>query len=569
MLRTLNFAFGVLVAALAAWQIGMLLQVWSIRATYPYDIEWMEGATLISALRVTQGLPLYGMPEATYIPFIYPPLYAWVVGGLASIFPFGYTLGRVVSIVGTLTGAGALVFGARDAGARWPMAFGCAAIFLGTWEETGAFFDLVRIDGLSIALIGWALVLAVGDTPRRAIAGGLMLALAFTCKHHAAALGFPIAAALWYRDGRAQALRFGLAAAIPALLFVIAMEIGTGGRFLLWLVEVPSRHGIVGDRFWPTVEVKSWSPFRHELSGAGLEVFAATPLLWLAAGGTAAIAIARDVRSAGLGGAVLRLFGGLGVVGALGNAALLATPDLARRGGGYVIEALWSALAVIAVLVLLTMLARARTPLAASRRFFYWTFTSMVGFAVISLMRGHVGGFTNVLIPMMWLQALWPALLVRRAGEGVAGLTLSALVAGQIWLGHANYTKHIPTTADRQQGDALIAELRELPGPVLLTDAPYYAVMAGHEPSFALIALWDISDKDCPPEAGTAVIRELLRQHYWKSGVFPDGKPGSGIEREYERVRKLKAPGPRTFTGWAVKFRQVWGPKAETGRDQP
>ena len=556
---------GVLVAVLAVWQIATLLHVWSVRATYPYDIEWMEGATLISALRVTQGLPLYGAPDATYIPFIYPPLYAWVVGSLASIFPFGYTLGRVVSIVGTLTGAGALVFGAREAGARWPVALGCAAIFLGTWEETGAFFDLVRIDGLSIALLGWALVLAVGNTPGRAIAGGLMLAAAFTCKHHAAAVGFPIAAALWFRDGRAQALRFGLAAAIPALLFVIAMEIGTGGRFLLWLVEVPSRHGIVGERFWPTVKVQSWSPFTPVRFGAGLEVMAATPLVWLAAVGAFGMAVGRDVRSAGLGATTLRLFAALGVVGALGNAALLFTPGLARLGGEYAVEGLWAVLGLVALVGLLVLLARARTALVTSPRFFYWTFVSMAGFVVISLMRGHVGGFTNVLIPMMWLQALWPALLVRRAGEGGWGLALSALVAGQIWLGHADYARQIPTASDRLQGDALIAELRELPGPLLITNAPYYAVLAGHEPSFALIALWDISDKACPPAAGAAVIRKLLRQHHWKSAVFADGKPGSGIDRDYERVRKLKAPGPRTFTGWTVKFRQVWGPKSEEG----
>ncbi len=501
MRQRLRFLVDVLLIVLALRQILSLCYVWWQRVGYPYDIEWMEGATLISALRVTQGLPLYGMPDPTYIPFIYPPLYAWVVAALSSVFPFGYTLARSVSIAGTLAAAGALVFGARDAGARWSTALACAAIFLGTWEETGTFFDLVRIDGLSIALIGWALVLAVGRTPRRIVAGGLVLAVAFACKHHAAIFGFPIAAALLYRDGRASALRFTLAALVPSLAFLVAMQIGTGGRFLLWLVEVPSHHGIVGSRFWPSIAVSSWSPFRYKLDGAGMEVLQATPIVWFAA--------------------IVTLAGAL----------------------------------------------RDRASLKRSPRFLYWLLVSATGLFVVSLMRGHVGGFTNVLIPMMWIQALWPALITRRAGEGAVGMAVSVLLAGQIVLGQADYSREIPTAENARQSAALIAEIRDLPGPVLLPDAPYYAVLAGHEPCFALIALWDISDAAAPRGAGVGVIRKALHDQYWKSGVFTQGKPGSGIERTYQRSRSLKHKGAPTFTGWRARLTEVWSPKPRAAAD--
>lgn len=493
--RGLAIGLDLVVVGLALRQLISLAAVVAQRVVYPYDIEWMEGATLISALRVTEGLPLYGTPDPTYIPFIYPPLYAWVVAALSSVFPFGYTLARSVSIAGTLAAAGALVFGAREAGARWSTAIACAAIFLGTWEETGSFFDLVRIDGLSIALIGWALVLSVGSTPRRAILGGLMLALAFACKHHAAIFGFPIAAALLYRDGRAQALRFGLAALVPALLFVIGMELFTGGRFLLWLVQVPSHHGIVANRFWPSIDVSSWSPLRFTLTGAGMEVLKATPIVWLCA-----------------------------------IVALVA--------------ALWD-----------------RAGLKASPRFGYWLLVSATGLFVVSLMRGHVGGFTNVLIPMMWVQALWPALIARRAGDGVGGMVLSVLLGAQIVLGQSEYTRQTPTAEAARQDAALIEEIRALPGPVLLPHAPYYAVLAGHPPSFALIALWDISDPKVPPAAGAGVIKRALREQHWKSGVFPQGKIEPAVGRAYARSKSLKHKGAPTLTGYRVKLTDVWTPK--------
>jgi hypothetical protein len=185
----------------------------------------------------------------------------------------------------------------------------------------------------------------------------------------------------------------------------------------------------------------------------------------------------------------------------------------------------------------------------------------VTGFFVVSLMRGHVGGFTNVLIPMMWIQALWPSLASRRAGEGLGGIVLSALVAAQVWLGGSDYTQEIPTPAEKRQTDALIEEIRALPDPVLLPHAPYYAVLAGHEPSFALIALWDVSDSTVPRAAAPVAITRALRSNYWASGVFPAAKPGSGVEKSYARARPLVHKGPPTLTGWRVKLADVWMPK--------
>ena len=87
------------IAGLAA--LGLLLYTAAGRYDYPYDIEWMEGGLLTHAWRVREGLPLYVEPSVDFVPFIYPPLYAWVLGTLGHVFELGYPLGRLLSLAGT------------------------------------------------------------------------------------------------------------------------------------------------------------------------------------------------------------------------------------------------------------------------------------------------------------------------------------------------------------------------------------------------------------------------------------------------------------------------------------
>ena len=61
-----------------AMAIGIGALLWrtvSPRLSYPYDLEWMEGGMLLHADRVMQAEPLYVLPSADFIPFIYTPLY--------------------------------------------------------------------------------------------------------------------------------------------------------------------------------------------------------------------------------------------------------------------------------------------------------------------------------------------------------------------------------------------------------------------------------------------------------------------------------------------------------------
>jgi hypothetical protein len=113
--------------------------------------------------------------------------------------------------------------------------------------------------------------------------------------------------------------------------------------------------------------------------------------------------------------------------------------------------------------------------------------------------RLHSGGWDDVVIPA----AAGVALLV---GHGVAALRrapprrwrclATALLVGPlvVQLVQLRYplSAQIPTAADRQAGDRLVATLRQLPGQVVVLDHPWYAVMAGKATSAQEEAIYEV-----------------------------------------------------------------------------
>ena len=244
------FGLAILLGMLSFW-------LWTVaqRITYPYDLEWMEGGMLIHALRVKESLGLYVEPSADFIPYIYPPLYPWLLAHLSSIFSLGYPLGRGVSVVGTLMATTAIIVALRNEGVSRSVAFLSGAIFLSTFEDSGTFFDLTRADSLMLGLLGWAVVLARMGSLRWA---GLLCWLAFLTKHNAAIVGIPVVLWIGKEHGVQKAMQFALWSALPALLSIGFLQMTTNGLFLTYLLDVPSHHPIVAYRFMWLSEYEMW-----------------------------------------------------------------------------------------------------------------------------------------------------------------------------------------------------------------------------------------------------------------------------------------------------------------------
>ncbi|MBN1336991.1 MAG: hypothetical protein JXB39_13620 [Deltaproteobacteria bacterium] len=449
------------------------------RLSYPFDLEWMEGGMLTHALRVSQGLPLYVEPGPEFIPFIYPPLYPWVVGTLGRLGEVSYTLGRAVSVAGTVVACLLLVVGVARERLRWTAGVAAAALFLSCYDEVGAFFDIVRTDGLLVALLGGALLACRRATRPMLATGGVFLALAFATKHSVAVLGIPIAIVLWREYGWRRALWFAAWSMGPALAFTLVMEIASQGRFLEYVLLVPATHPIVGQRVFPLSEKELASAFPLALAAA-------------------AVALLFRFRH--------RSFG-----------------------------------------------------------FRYWTPVALTGLVLVVLMRGHHGGYLNVLIPGFWLLSLLAGIglgLGFRA-HPLLHLALAGLVAHQVWSGGWTPSRYTPTQADRRAGEQVLDILRSYPGPVLMPHSPWYPVLVGKEPSFALIALWDVTHSRTPFPDTNDRIAQALRERRYDAVILASERFRWGLNQSYERVRAITLPGRALFpkTGWRARPRYVYEPR--------
>lgn len=533
---------------LPAWLtlVGLTVYGMASRLCYPYDLEWMEGGQLAHGWRILHGRPLYPEPGIEWIPYIYPPGHAAVLAALGSVVELGAPVGRVVSWLGTalsMVGITALV-GRQGAGpGRWFAGLAAAGVFLGCWQASGAFLDLVRPDALALGLWLVALALAFEKRPALQITAGLLLAAAFAVKHPMAAWGLPVALGLWARDGRvAGALRFGLSALIPAAILVLWLQWSTGGTFLTYLLEVPASHPTVGLRILPG------TPWEWGSALPVAVVAAAGWVLWRAVGS------GRWAVGLGLAGVAVAV----GVAGWwLPEPRGVPYTQLGALSGGVGLAMLAVAAVVLPV--------RALTGATLDRRWTAALLVGAMGLVVASWMRGHVGGFVNVHLPLFALTAVGVGLAAAHLSRSTVGVAVAvAVIAAQ--LGHSAWTldlEHlVPTEEDRRAGDRVVELLSAQEGPVWSPVSPWLAVQAGHEPGPHLIAIWDVGNhRDGPWHGSRDRFTDAVKGHHW--GVIVDGRTSIGfqVRRYYYPTERFVLGGRfRPRTGFNNRPEGLWTP---------
>ncbi len=545
--------------ALAGWLLWQLCVVWAGRLPYPYDLEWMEGGMLAHAWRLQHGLPLYVEPGPDWVPFLYPPGYPAVLAALGMVFELGAPLGRAVSLSGSLAAAAAIAWiVARRGGSALYGALG-GVVFLGTYPDAGGFHDIVRNDGLFLGLIGWSVAMATERGRAAPIVSGLLLFLAFLVKHNGAMLGVPILAGFWLRDGRWPALKFALSSIVPAAAATGALQIATGGLFLTYLLSVPASHVIVGERILP---------------GTPWELGHALPIALLGASAWFAGGVVRGLPEQRRLGATAAIAGAGLLIGLLGVEDLLVPRVSGIPSPGPIASFVgFGAIASGAVAGGIGLLHR--------RRDGDWVLGAGVCAVVIGLaamMRGHFGGFVNVHLPMFWGVSLAFALGMarwRRADRGplVAAVSALAMAAQVAWHMH-DFTpaRFVPTAEDRAAGDAIVATLRDAEEPILSPFAPWLPVQAGHEPSWHLIALWDVSRHEGSPfpESEKRVV-DAMRARHW--GTVVDGTKTMAFGLKSGYILDETLPGASGVfvpkTGWRTRPKATLVPKGAADPEGP
>lgn len=514
-----------------------VVSTWARRAPYPFDLEWMEGGMLVHALRLLRHQPLYVRPTAEWIPYVYPPGYASLLATVFSVTGIDYAPGRVLSMAGTLLAASAVVAFGRRHGATGPGLAG-AAVFLGTYRASGAFFDLVRPDGVAAGLLAWTLYLASDRRRGTEVAGGLLLAATFLVKHHVAAFGLPLALVVWSQRDRRHALAFGLWAAVPAGLAALALELRSH-HFVDYLLRVPASHPHDWERLFPGTP--------GELAAIQLPAVALAGA-WLL--GRLFRGLTARLRNGGLVAACAA--GGIGwaVAASVKDAAGVADAPTAVTG---LVTGLAGAVAVAAAVHAAGRGRRADGPALAA------AVLGATVLGVVGFMRSHNGGFSNVLIPAhLALSFVFPlAAAGARSGAGRAAVALVAALQLGWMASRLDGTPLVPTDEDYAGHDKVLETLaRDCPGEILSPYAPWLPYQAGREPGFHLIALWDIAHKTNPFRADVKAVEQAARDHRWGCVVTSGVKKlGFGVDKEYPVV-KIVPMSPRAMmpkTGWRVR----------------
>lgn len=219
------------------------------RLGYACELEWMTGAVFDSVERIRAGQPLYTAPTMEWTPFMYPPLYFWLVARLMDVLPF-HLAARSLSIVATLVQAACVWRLAVHHGARRTWCIIAVGVFAAVFADTSFWYDLERVDSLFVAMMAASTVLlATRDGLPSTIAAAVLVGVGFFAKQPALAFLGGFVVALAAKRAYVRAGVFALVSGAIVIGGVLWLQARTQGWFGYYVLHMPGAHGVVPSLF--------------------------------------------------------------------------------------------------------------------------------------------------------------------------------------------------------------------------------------------------------------------------------------------------------------------------------
>lgn len=152
------------------------------RIGYPFALEWLEGGSYAQVQRVLAGQPLYARPSMEYVAMIYPPLYYYAAAILSRLVGFSFTPLRLVSLASSLGAMLAIFLIVQRESGHGLAALLASGLFAATYQHSGSWFDIARVDMLAVFLLLLAIWLLRRDNEWSHLAAGVVFAAACLTK---------------------------------------------------------------------------------------------------------------------------------------------------------------------------------------------------------------------------------------------------------------------------------------------------------------------------------------------------------------------------------------------------
>ena len=232
--------------------IGIYIFVALSRIRYPFELEWMEGASVIHVKRILEGKPLYIRPQLEFVPY-YTPLYYYISALIALFSGIGFFPLRFVSFVSSLGCFSIIYHIVKKETGNVSAGIISAGLFAATFNASGAWFDIARVDTLFLfLLLTAAYLIKFKPAPNTYILAGVIICLSFLTKQSA----FPISLSLILYAVLFQR-RLCLYFIIPYVIFFFATTLLLNyihqGWYVFYIFELPGKHLIIKEmiiKFW-------------------------------------------------------------------------------------------------------------------------------------------------------------------------------------------------------------------------------------------------------------------------------------------------------------------------------
>jgi hypothetical protein len=185
--------------ALSAFLILLFLFTALRRLRYPFELDRMESAMMTTVWRVAHGLPIYDRPSLEWVPFLYTPIFFYCAAAVAKVVGLGYAALRLVSILATLGSFGFIFAIVHRETRNIAAAAASAGLFAGLYGTVLAWYDIGRVDSLSVFFFLAALYCTRFAPP---VIAAIIWVLAFQTKQSFLPIALIALATDWHRPRR-------------------------------------------------------------------------------------------------------------------------------------------------------------------------------------------------------------------------------------------------------------------------------------------------------------------------------------------------------------------------------